>query len=248
MKRTSMVVLVLAALTLGLSGLALAADPPASQTQSTPAPSTTAPSTTAPEPAATSKIEKMEYLSAPPAELKKLSMFDGNWTAKQHMFESPMGPESNSVGKASYKWAFDGMHMEGTHQTQMGGNAVTGRSTWGWDPDRKQYQIVWTDNLAPLTYVYYGTFAQDNMMVLFTTSMMQGKAITEKMTFNFTDADNFTMFMENDMSGEMKKVMEETATRVKPAAAKPKAKTSSTTTKSSSTAAKKPATGTTTKK
>lgn len=243
MKRTSMVVLVLAALTLGLSGLALAADPPADSTRSTPAPS----ATTAPEPAATSKIEKMEYPSGPPAELKKLSMFDGNWTAKQHMFESPMGPESNSTGKASYKWMFDGMHMEGTHQLQMGGKAMTGRSTWGWDPDRKQYQIVWTDNLAPLTYVYYGTFAQDNMMVLFTTSMMQGKAITEKMTFNFTDADNFTMFMENDMSGEMKKVMEETATRVKPAA-KPKAKSTSTTTKSSSTTAKKPATSTTTKK
>lgn len=234
MKRTSM--LVLAALTLGLSSLAWAADPPANQAQSTPAPSTTAP-----EPAATSKIEKMEYPSGPPAELKKLSMFEGNWTAKQHMFESPMGPESNSMGKASYKWTFDGMHMEGTHQLQMGGKAMTGRSTWGWDPDRKQYQIAWTDNLAPLTYVYYGTFAQDNMMVLFTTSMMQGKAITEKMTFNFTDADNFSMFVENDMSGEMKKVMEETATRVKPAAAKPKAK-------STSTAAKKPATGTTTKK
>jgi hypothetical protein len=243
MKRTSMIVLVLAALTLGLSGLAWAADPPASQTQSTPAPSTSA----SEQPSATSKIEKMEYPSAPPEELKKLSMFVGNWTAKQHMFESPMGPESNSAGKSGYKWSFDGMHLEGTHQVQMGGKAVTGRSTWGWDPDRKQYQIVWTDNLAPVSYVYYGTFAQDNMMVLFTTSMMQGKAITEKMTFSFTDPDNFGMFMENDMSGEMKKVMEETAARVKPAAAKPKTK-SSTTTKSTSTTTKKPATTTTTKK
>lgn len=233
MKRTSMLVLV--ALTLGLSSLAWAADPPANQTQSTPAPS----ATTTPEPAATSKIEKMDYLSAPPEELKKLSMFLGNWTAKQHMFESPMGPESNSAGKSGYKWSFDGMHLEGTHQLQMGGKAMAGRSTWGWDPDRKQYQIVWSDNLAPISSVYYGTFAQDNMIVLFTTSMMQGKAITEKMTFSFADPDNFSMFMENDMSGEMKKVMEETVARVKPAA-KPKAK-------STGTAAKKPAT-TTTKK
>lgn len=239
MKRTSM--LVLAALTLGLSSLAWAADQPADQTQSTPAPATTAP-----EPAATSKIEKVEYLSAPPEELKKLSMFAGNWTAKQHMFESPMGPESNSAGKSTYKWSFDGMHMEGTHSLQMGGKAMTGRSTWGWDPDRKQYQIVWTDNLAPLSYVYYGTFAQDNMLVLFTTSMMQGKAITEKMTFSFTDPDNFSMFMENDMSGEMKKVMEETVARVKPAA-KPKAK-STTATKSTTTTTKKPATTSTTTK
>jgi len=232
MKRTSMIVL--AALALGLSGPAWAA--PADSTQSTPAPGTTP----AAEPAPPAKIDKMEY-SGPPEELKKLAMFVGNWNAQQHMFESARGPESNSAGKAGYKWSFDGMHLEGTHSLVMGGKTLNGRSTWGWDPDRKQYQIVWTDNLSPVSYVYYGTFAQDNMMVLFTTSMMQGKAITEKMTFNFKDADSFSMVVENDMSGAMAKAMEETATRVKAAAAKPKPK-------STGTAAKKPATGTTTKK
>lgn len=232
MKRTLMIVL--AALTLSLSGLAWA-EQPADPNQSTPASGTTAQQ----EPAATSKIDKMEF-SGPPEELKKLTMFIGSWNAQQHMFESARGPESNSAGKSGYKWSFDGMHLEGTHTLVMGGKSMNGRSVWGWDPDRKQYQIVWIDNLSPVSYVYYGTFAQDNMMVLFTTSMMQGKAITEKMTFNFKDADSFSMFMENDMSGDMKKVMEETVTRVKPAA-KPKPK-------STGTAAKKPATSTTTKK
>jgi hypothetical protein len=142
-------------------------------------------------------------------------MLVGSWTAKNHTLESAMGPETRYTGKTTYKWQFAGMHLDGIHEYQVAGEPTFGRSTWGWDPDRKQYQIVWINRTSPVAYVYYGTFANENTLVLFTTFMMQGKAITQKMTYAFTDADNYTMKLENDMSGAMKTVMEETGARVK---------------------------------
>jgi hypothetical protein len=186
----------------------------------------------------------MTMPEGPPVELKKLSMLVGNWNTSMHSFESPMGPESTTPGKESYGWAFNGMHLEGNHEFQMAGKPDFGRTTWGWDPERRQYQVVWADAMTPSIMVYNGTFADDNTLVVFTTYMMQGKAITEKLSFAFTDPDTYTMRMDCDMSGEMKPMMEEKAVRTKGAVSKTTA--SKTTTKTSTT--KPPAAVTTTKK
>ena len=231
MKQTSIVLA--AALLLALPALAIGEDspaaqaqtpqaqtqPPAAQTQPPPAttpPATPPPATTPPpaqEPA--KQIQQMMMPGAPPAELKKLSMLKGSWSSSTHMNASPMGPESTSPAKANYDWAFNGMHLEGNHQFQMAGKPSYGRSTWGWDPEKQQYQVVWADAMYPASFVYYGTFANDNTLVLYTTYMMQGKAVTEKMTYAFSDPDNYTMTMESDMTGEMKTLMEEKSTRAK---------------------------------
>ena len=180
------------------------------------------------------KIEKMTMPEGPPAEMKKLSMLKGNWNSTMHMYASPMGPEATSMAKATYDWAFNGMHMEGNHQFMMNGKPCFGRSTWGWDPEKQQYQVVWIDAMYPSAFTYYGTFSNDNTMVLYTTYMMQGKAVTEKMTYSFPDPDSYIMVMESDMSGEMKPMMEEKGMKMKGAktASKMPMKKSSTTKKS----------------
>ena len=232
MKQTSIVLA--AALLLALPALAIGDDspaaqaqtpqaqtqPPAAQTQP-PAAQTQPPAAqTQPPPAQTPppappKIEKVMMPEGPPPELKKLSMLKGPWTSSMHMYESPMGPESTSPAKANYDWAFNGMHLEGNHQFQMAGKPCYGRSTWGWDPEKQQYQVVWVDAMYPAAFVYYGTFSNDNTLVLYTTYMLQGKAVTEKMTYAFSDPDNYSMTMESDMTGEMKTMMEEKGVRAK---------------------------------
>jgi hypothetical protein len=247
MKQTSIVLA--AALLLALPILAIADDPPAGQTQTPQAQAQTQPppAQTQPPPAQTAppaqepakptpKIEKVKMPEGPPAELKKLSMMKGSWTSSMHMYESPMGPESTSPAKATFDWAFNGMHLEGNHQFKMNEKPGFGRSTWGWDPEKQQYQLVWVDAMFPASFVYYGTFANDNTLVMYTTYMLQGKAVTEKMTFAFPDPDNYTMTMECDMTGEMKPMMEEKGTRAKGAAktaTQPKKTTTQTTTKKS---------------
>lgn len=156
----------------------------------------------------------------PPPELKKLEILLGSWTSNDHMFESPFGPESNSTGKTTCKWVFNGMHLEGNHEFEMAGKPMYGRSTWGWDPERKQYQIVWVDGTAPSAIVYNGAFSSDNTLVFYSTYMWQGKAVSEKLTYTFPDPDSYVFTMDSDMSGEMKRMMEQTGTRAKGAGAK----------------------------
>ena len=219
MKQTSTVLA--AALFLVLPSLAIAEDTPAGQSPTPAAQEAAKP---------TPKVNKAMMPEAPPAELKKLSMLQGSWTSKMHMYASPMGPESTSPARSTYNTTFNGMHVEGNHQFQMAGKPCFGRSTWGWDPEKQQYQIVWVDAMYPAAFVYYGTFANDNTLVLNTTYMMQGKTVSEKMTYAFSDPDTYTMTMESDISGEMKPLMEETGTRVKGATKSVSKKTTTTTT------------------
>lgn len=217
-----------AALALAIPGPAFADDPPAGQT---PTEETQAQPPSTGQDAPAPKIEKVERPKGPPEQLQRLQLLVGSWSAKTHTIESAMGPESNYAGKTTYKWQFAGMHLDGIHEYQVAGEPTFGRSTWSWDPDRQQYQIVWINRTSPVSFVYYGTFANDNTIVLFSTFIMQGKAITQKMTYLFSDSDNYTMKLENDMSGEMKTVMEETGTRMK-AKATPAKKPAATTKKS----------------
>jgi hypothetical protein len=242
MKQTSIVLA--AALLLAMPCLAIADDPPAGQTQTpqaqaqaqTPQAQTQTPQAQTPPPAQepakpTPKIEKMTMPEGPPAELKKLSTMKGSWTSSMHMYESPMGPESTSPSKATFDWAYTRMRLEGNHHYKIGEKQSFGRSSWGWDPEKQQYQLIWSDAMFPTSFVYYGTFTNDNTLVMHTTYMMQGKAVTEKMTFAFPNPDNYTMTMECDMTGEMKLMMEEKGTRAKGAAktASKSAKTKTTT-------------------
>jgi len=44
--------------------------------------------------------------------------------------------------------------------------------------------------------------------------------VTEKITYNFTSPNACTFALENDMSGQMQKIMEQTATKVVAASSK----------------------------
>jgi len=245
---------------LGTAGLALAQaqDPPTSGTATQPAPSSTTPSATdAPattpsatqSPAATPEPAKAEASKparapsqpgVPAAELKKLEFLKGTWNSK---LSDAAG--STSTGKAQYAPAFNGMVIEGDHSYTMGGKPMKGRTTWGWDAEKQQYQLVWVNSMGSDAKMYYGTFPNESSLAFFTTYMQEGKAVTEKLSFTFPDPNTYVFTIENDMSGTMAKVMEETATRGAANAKSTAAKSGST--KSTKPAAK-PATTSTAKK
>jgi len=219
-----------------------ATTPPASTAPVTPVPATdTAPGAEPAKPTPKSAILAMP--EGPPAELKKLAQLVGNWNSTVHVYASPMAPESETPGKSTYGWAFGGMHLEGKHQMKMMGKPFDGRSTWGYDTQKKQYQMVWTDTMMPSAFVYYGTFPTDNALSLFTTYMVGDKPVTEKVDVQFPDANSYVLTIQNDMSGSMQKVMEEKGKR---AAGNATAKGKSTAKKSTTT--KSTATKSTTKK
>jgi hypothetical protein len=114
---------------------------------------------------------------------------------------------------AKYVSAFNGMLLDGDHSYTMGGKPMTGRTLWGWDAEKQQYQLVWVNSMGSDAKLYYGTFPNETTLSFFTTYMMGGKAITERVAFSFPDKNTYVFTVENDASGTMSKVMEETATR-----------------------------------
>jgi len=192
---------------------------PAPSTTTQPAPSTTTPTTppattpsatetkaATPEPAKPAHTPRQPGVPAP--ELQKLDFLKGTWNSK-------MTDASGSAvtGKAQYASAFNGMVIEGDHSYTMGGKPMKGRTTWGWDNEKQQYQLVWVNSMGSDAKMYYGTFPNESSLSFFTTYMQDGKAVTEKVSFAFPDKNTYVFTVENDQTGTMAKVMEETATR-----------------------------------
>ena len=239
-----------ACILLGMAGPVLAQSKPDSSmgtaTQpapAAPAPATPAPATsTTPEPAKTAPAKAAKPASQPgvPAEeLKKLDVLKGTWNSKVTMNDGSGAP-GTATGKAQYAWAFNGMHLEGDHSYTIGGKPMKGRTTWGWDAEKQQYQLLWVNSMDSAAKTYYGTFPNESSLSFFTTYMADGRAVTEKITFTFADPNSYVFKVENDGSGTMATVMEETATR---GAANAKS-----TTAKSTKPASKPATASTKKK
>jgi len=149
----------------------------------------------------------------PPAELQKLAGWIGIWDAEQHVFETPMGPETRSKSKAHFKWVLNNFHLEGLHHFEFMGKPMQGRSLWSYDPERKEYQCVWLDGMSPMSYVYSGTFAEDGSLVVRTSYTWQGKKVNDAIRYSFPTPDTYKMVYETDMSGSVQPMMEETGRR-----------------------------------
>jgi len=205
-------------LLLGTAGPALAQAPDSTVTSppaSTAPPASSAPAPATPEPAkaAPAKTARPAVQPGVPApELKKLDFLKGTWSSKITMSDASGSPGTAS-GKAQYAPAFEGMVIEGDHSYTLGGKPMKGRTTWGWDAEKQQYQLVWVNSMGSDAKVYYGTFPNETSLSLFTTYMLNGKAVTEKLTFTLPDPNSYLFTVENDQTGTMVKVMEETATR-----------------------------------
>jgi hypothetical protein len=164
-----------------------------------------------PAPDQTAAAESMK----PPVELQKLAGWLGPWDAEQHVFASPMAPESRQKSRAFFHWILNGFHLEGVHNFQFMGKPMQGRSLWSYDPERKEYQCVWLDGMSPMSYLYTGNFTEDGKLVVKTSYTWQGKTINDAITYTFPTPDSYMMRYETDMSGTVQPMMEETGTRVK---------------------------------
>ncbi|HEX7078402.1 MAG TPA: DUF1579 family protein [Candidatus Eisenbacteria bacterium] len=198
-------ILLAAALSIALPATLFAVDkaPPKKDAKSaTPPKSTEAVETEAPA-----------KMSGPPPAMGTLQGFVGSWTGTMHVYAGPMGPESTGPSKVTFRSTLGGMHLEGDHQFEAGGSPAAGRSLWGWDPDRKQYQCVWIDGSTSAIYLYTGTANGDSAVVLTRTTMVKTKAVTEVLTFRLDSKDQYTLALTSDASGAMKPILEEKGTR-----------------------------------
>lgn len=161
---------------------------------------------------------------SPPAELQKLEVWEGRWVGESHIFASEMGPESRSKSSHRYRAVLGGMHLEGDHDFVVAGMLMQGKSSWSWNPETKQYQVVWLGNMSPMVFVYSGQFQDEKTLVLSSAFPFKGKTVTETITYVVESPDRITMNVRNNMSGEMKPLAEETFTRAAPSEKEAKAR------------------------
>lgn len=157
----------------------------------------------------------------PPAELQKFAGWIGAWDAEQHMFATPMSPESKDRSKTFFHWILNGFHMESVHNFQYMGKPMQARGIWSYDTERKEYSCVWVDAMSPMVTVYTGNFTADGKLVVKASYPMQGKTVNDVVTYSFPTADSYTLRYETDMGGSMAPMLEETGTRMKSGAVPP---------------------------
>jgi len=154
---------------------------------------------------------------SPPAELQKIKMWEGEWIGDSHILATALGPESRTKSNHRFHATLGGMHLEGEHDFTVAGAPVHGQSIWSWNPETKQYQVVWHDNTNPMPFVYSGQFQDEKTLVVTSAYPQQGKVITERITYVLETPDRFTLKLENNMVGAMTLLVEETMTRTAPA-------------------------------
>lgn len=166
--------------------------------------------------AASDKAQGMEEMM-PPAELSKLAPWVGTWNAEQHVFATPMGPESRQKSKTTFRWVMGGMHLEGTHEFVYNDKPMEGRSIWSYNPDDNVYQCVWMDGMSPIVMTYTGDFNADGNLVVKASYSYQGKSVNDVITYSFPTPDSYSMKYETDMAGtgSMQPMMEENGSRAK---------------------------------
>ena len=167
------------------------------------------------KPSAAGESQAAPEAPKPPAELQKLAGWVGAWNAEQHVFPSPMAPETRQESKAFFRWVLNGFHLEGLHRFEFMGKPMEGRTLWSYDAERKQYQCIWLDAMSPMAYVYSGNFTDDGKLVVKASYTSQGKTINDVITYTFPTPDSYVMRYETDMSGSLQPMMEETGKRAK---------------------------------
>jgi hypothetical protein len=155
--------------------------------------------------------------ATPPTELSKLASWVGTWNAEQHVFATPMGPESRQKSKTTFRWVMGGMHLEGTHEFVFNGKPMEGRSIWSYNPEAKQYECVWMDGMSPMVMTYTGNFDENGNLVVKASYTVQGKTVNDAITYSFPTPDSYSMKYDSDMASVngMQPMMEENGTRMK---------------------------------
>ena len=137
----------------------------------------------------------------PPKELKEIEFLVGTWDCEMKMHMS-MDPNDTtwmtSKGTAAYKWSVGGAVLESSFEQSMMGQQFIGGGWEAYDREKKEWQMVWTDNMAARMALYTGTKSKDGSVFTGEDLMMGKPVLTRISTFNET-ADAFDWKGESSM-------------------------------------------------
>lgn len=139
----------------------------------------------------------------PPKELKEVEFLVGTWDCEMKMHMS-MDPKDTawmtSKGTATYKWSVGGAVLEMVFEEPMMGQQFIGGGWQAYDREKKQWQMVWTDNMSARLSIYTGTKTQDGS-VFQGEDIMMGKTSLSRISTTKESADVFDWKGESSMDG-----------------------------------------------
>jgi len=104
-------------------------------------------------------FETWQQMSSPGEQHAYLDQFVGDWdTVSKMWMEGPTRPPMESKGTASIKWSFGGRWLEQRNTGNVMGQPMEGVGYTGYDRMRKQFAMVWLDNMSTAVYSAAGSF------------------------------------------------------------------------------------------
>ena len=148
----------------------------------------------------------------PAAEMSQLASMDGSWTCDGKSFESPMGPAGTMKSTAQISKDLGGHFQTGHIKGTGSGMAFEGRFHTTYDAAKKQFVMLWVDNM--------GAWAQNtssgwkgDVMVFEGEGHMAGQTMKSRDTFTKSGAKSMKHTWEVEANGKWMPAGEETCTK-----------------------------------
>jgi hypothetical protein len=154
----------------------------------------------------------------PPAELKQLAIFDGNWTCSGEGKMDPNAPPQKTASTVKAHRGMGGFWQVGT-VTMTAPHAFEGMFHTTYDPGQKQYVMVWVDSMGGYSQATSSGWEGDKLVYTGEGSMM-GEKTPMRDTFTKTSDTSFKHMGEAQMKGQWTSMGEETCKKAAAAAKK----------------------------
>lgn len=119
----------------------------------------------------------------PSVEMAQLSFMAGSWTCSGKTFETPMGPAGPMTSTADIRQDLGGHFQSGTIKgTATGMPPFEGRFHTTYDPGKKQFVMLWVDNMGGYAQTTSSGWKGDTM-VYEGQGNMAGQTISSRDTF-----------------------------------------------------------------
>ncbi len=122
-----------------------------------------------------------------PDEIKALNWLIGEWDVVQEFKMSPEADWMKSNATAVYSFSVDGCTLEMDYTSSMMGMKYVGKLVETYDRVNKQYQSIWTDNMAARMSYYTGHKVGDSTILSGIEKMPDGSEVVSRvLTYNET--------------------------------------------------------------
>jgi hypothetical protein len=141
----------------------------------------------------------------PPAELKKLDWYLGEWSGKVK-WSFPDMPASEE--DMSFKNEWEGQFMKSTSTMSMSGMKITEVGYTGWNAKTKKYDSYTFTNFAPTPRIEHGEIDGDKVVFLSEPWEVMGADMTSRVTMMKKSAAELSFTIDFKMGENWQKVAE----------------------------------------